>query len=55
LPLEYREVFVLRELDEMSYQEFATVVQFPIGTVMSRLSRGRKLLLQVLRQTGQGT
>jgi RNA polymerase sigma-70 factor (ECF subfamily) len=55
LPLEYREVIVLRELEEMSYQEIATVVQIPIGTVMSRLSRGRKLLLQVLRQTGQGT
>jgi RNA polymerase sigma-70 factor (ECF subfamily) len=39
-----REVIVLRELEGMSYQEIAAVVEVPIGTVMSRLSRGRRQL-----------
>ena len=46
---EFREVIVLRELEEMSYQEIATIAQIPIGTVMSRLSRARKQLLQLLK------
>jgi RNA polymerase sigma-70 factor, ECF subfamily len=50
LPAEFREVIVLRELEEMSYKDIATVVNIPIGTVMSRLARARKLLLQHLRQ-----
>jgi len=44
LPAEYREVVVLRELEGLSYKEIALVVGVPIGTVMSRLSRGRDLL-----------
>lgn len=44
LPLEFREVLVLRELDDMSYKEIATVLAIPVGTVMSRLARGRRLL-----------
>jgi RNA polymerase sigma factor (sigma-70 family) len=48
LPLELREVLVLRELEEFSYTEIASVARIPIGTVMSRLSRGRKRLQQVL-------
>lgn len=44
LPPEFREVIVLRELEGLSYQEIATVTDVPVGTVMSRLSRGRKLL-----------
>jgi RNA polymerase sigma-70 factor (ECF subfamily) len=40
----YREVLVLRELEELSYKEIATVVGAPIGTVMSRLARARKRL-----------
>jgi RNA polymerase sigma factor (sigma-70 family) len=39
-----REVIVLRELEGMSYQEIASVTEIPIGTVMSRLSRGRQQL-----------
>jgi RNA polymerase sigma-70 factor (ECF subfamily) len=44
LPAEYREVIVLREIEDLSYREIADVVGIPIGTVMSRLSRARKLL-----------
>ena len=44
LPAEFREVIVLREINDLSYREIATVIEAPIGTVMSRLARGRKLL-----------
>jgi RNA polymerase sigma-70 factor (ECF subfamily) len=44
LPLDYREIVVLRELEELSYREIADIAGIPIGTVMSRLSRGRKRL-----------
>ncbi len=50
LPQEFREVIVLRELEDLSYQDIARVVQIPLGTVMSRLSRARKLLYQAVRQ-----
>jgi RNA polymerase sigma factor (sigma-70 family) len=48
LPLELREVLVLRELEELSYREIASIAQVPMGTVMSRLNRARKRLHQVL-------
>jgi RNA polymerase sigma-70 factor (ECF subfamily) len=54
LPLEFREVLVLRELEEMSYKQIAVVADLPLGTVMSRLARARKRLQQILashRQT----
>ncbi len=44
LPLPFREIVVLRELEEMSYQQIADVTGLPIGTVMSRLSRARQRL-----------
>jgi len=44
LPVELREVVVLRELQELSYKEIAQITEAPIGTVMSRLWRGRRLL-----------
>ena len=48
LPLDLREVLVLRELQELSYREIASIAQVPMGTVMSRLSRGRKRLQQLM-------
>ena len=51
LPQEFREVIVLRELEDHSYKEIAEVAHVPIGTVMSRLARARKLLLQHLQNT----
>lgn len=44
LPVEYREVVVLRELEGLSYKEIAAVADLPLGTVMSRLARARKRL-----------
>ena len=44
LPAEFREVIVLREIEDLSYREIADIVGIPVGTVMSRLSRARKLL-----------
>jgi len=49
LPIEFREVVVLRELEGLSYKEIAHVSGVPMGTVMSRLARARKLLLTTLR------
>ena len=48
LPVEFREVIVLRELEGLSYKEVAAVAEIPLGTVMSRLARGRQQLEQRL-------
>ena len=54
LPVEFREVMVLRELEELSYKEIAVVTGVPIGTVMSRLARARKRLHESLRELSPG-
>lgn len=48
LPVQFREVVVLREFEELSYREIADVVGAPIGTVMSRLARARERLAAAL-------
>ncbi len=48
LPALFREIVVLREMHELSYREIASVTNLPIGTVMSRLSRARQLLIGAL-------
>ena len=54
MPVNYREILILCEVEEMSYQEIAETLSVPIGTVMSRLSRARKTLRDRLRQRLQG-
>lgn len=48
LPVEFREVMVLRELEELPYKQIAAITGVPVGTVMSRLARARKRLQQIL-------
>ena len=48
LPVVYREAFVLRELEDLSYAEIARIADVPIGTVMSRLARARALMREAL-------
>ena len=52
LPVEFREALVLRELEGLSYKEIAEVGGLPIGTVMSRLARARRIMRQVLNERG---
>ena len=54
LPPQLREAVVLRELEGLSYQEIAAVADVPIGTVMSRLSRGREQLQRQLASCSKG-
>ena len=49
LPEEFREVLILREMEDMSYREIAEITGTPIGTVMSRLARARALLRETAR------
>ena len=49
IPLEFREVLILREVEDLSYREIADVTGVPIGTVMSRLARARALLREKWR------
>jgi RNA polymerase sigma-70 factor (ECF subfamily) len=52
LPVKYREIIVMRELGELSYQEISEAAGIPVGTVMSRLSRGRLRLLDCMGTKG---
>jgi RNA polymerase sigma-70 factor (ECF subfamily) len=54
LPVEYREVILLCDVEEMKYKDIADVLSIPIGTVMSRIARGRKLLRQLLAGERKG-
>jgi RNA polymerase sigma factor (sigma-70 family) len=48
LPVEFREVVVLRDLEELSYKQVAEIANIPLGTVMSRLARARERLKRIL-------
>ncbi|MFN7943870.1 MAG: sigma-70 family RNA polymerase sigma factor [Blastocatellia bacterium] len=50
LPVEFREVIILRELEGLSYKEIADLASLPVGTVMSRLARARRRLQQDLTE-----
>ena len=54
LPDEYRVVVVMALMEEMSYKEIANVLSIPLGTVMSRLHRGRKMLQAALLEYARG-
>ena len=54
LSVEHREILMLREIDEMSYREIATILSVPIGTVMSRLARARAVLKDQWTAEAQG-
>src|ERR1700752_1332172 len=51
LPIHYREALLLCDVEQLSYREIAEILSIPIGTVMSRLARARKLIRQFLRST----
>ena len=52
LPVAFREVLLLCDVEEMKYQDIATLIEVPVGTVMSRISRARKLLRGMLAEDG---
>ncbi len=54
LPLEYREALVLREMEGLTYHQIAETTGAPLGTVMSRLARGRQKLAQILTRRAKG-
>ena len=49
--MDFREIILLREYEDLSYQEIASVLNCPVGTVMSRLARARKTLRILLSET----
>ncbi|MFN7924377.1 MAG: sigma-70 family RNA polymerase sigma factor [Bryobacteraceae bacterium] len=51
IPADFRSVVLLADVEEFAYKEVAGILEIPIGTVMSRLSRGRKLLRELLAET----
>jgi len=48
LPVAFREVIVLRELEDLPYRDIARIADLPLGTVMSRLARGRRMLAEAV-------
>lgn len=55
LPLQFREVVMLRDVEDLTYEEIAVMLRIPVGTVKSRLFRARELLQKALRQYAVST
>jgi RNA polymerase sigma-70 factor (ECF subfamily) len=55
LPVDFREIILLREYEDLSYQEIASILGCPVGTVMSRLGRARAKLRPLLAATLKGS
>jgi RNA polymerase sigma-70 factor (ECF subfamily) len=55
LPVDFREIILLREYEDLSYQEIASAMDCPVGTVMSRLARARAKLRELLSIGGAGS
>jgi RNA polymerase sigma-70 factor (ECF subfamily) len=55
LPLQFREIILLRQYEDLSYREIASILRCPVGTVMSRLGRTRAKLRTLLAATLKGT
>lgn len=53
LPAEFRMTLLLADVEEFSYQEIARIMECPIGTVMSRLNRARRMLVQLIHAQGE--
>jgi RNA polymerase sigma-70 factor (ECF subfamily) len=53
VPLAFREIVLMADVEEFSYKEIAEALKLPLGTVMSRLSRGRKLLREELAEVAK--
>ena len=53
LPADYRLAILLADVEDLTYEDIAHVVECPIGTVMSRLNRGRKMLARLIRNYGE--
>jgi len=54
LPADYRMAILLADVEDLTYEDIARVMECPIGTVMSRLNRGRKMLARLIRTYGEG-
>jgi RNA polymerase sigma-70 factor (ECF subfamily) len=54
VPVEFREVVLMADVEDFSYKDIANTLKIPLGTVMSRLSRGRKLLRRKLAEVARG-
>src|SRR5262249_43199256 len=53
MPADYRLAILLADVEELTYEEISRVMECPIGTVMSRLNRGRKMLARLIRSHGE--
>ena len=53
LPDDFKTIIILRDIQELSYDEISNIVEVPLGTVKSRINRGRVKLQQLLKKKGE--